>query len=266
MAWIELHQSLRDHRKVLQAADELNITPAHMVGLLSLLWLWAIDNAEDGNLSHVTSRVMSRAAQWDGDCDAFVTALKRAGFIDEGTESLHDWLDYTGRLIEQREVKRAQNRERQQRFREKQRTNKSDKKITHTSQKNNALVSDSTVPNSTVPNSTIKNIKSATEIQAERFDQFWNTYPKKVGKEAARKSWMRLKPNEELFNKILAAVENATRSSQWKQEKGRFIPNPATWLNQGRWDDELNTDGGESIGTDRGNFDGVPKLTGFHMA
>ena len=34
MAWIQIHQQLKDHRKVLAAADELDIEPAHMLGLL----------------------------------------------------------------------------------------------------------------------------------------------------------------------------------------------------------------------------------------
>ncbi len=48
MAWIQIHQQLKDHRKVLAAADELDIEPAHMLGLLISFWLWAIDNAPDG--------------------------------------------------------------------------------------------------------------------------------------------------------------------------------------------------------------------------
>ena len=28
-------------------------------------------------------------------------------------------------------------------------------------------------------------------------------------------------------------------SAQWQRDNGQYIPHPATWLNQGRWDDEL---------------------------
>jgi hypothetical protein len=28
-------------------------------------------------------------------------------------------------------------------------------------------------------------------------------------------------------------------SAQWQKDNGQYIPNPATWLNQGRWDDEI---------------------------
>ena len=71
------------------------------------------------------------------------------------------------------------------------------------------------------------------------FDRFWAAYPRKVGKQAARKSWSRLKPSAELTQRILDAVEYQKGSRQWRENNGQFIPNPATWLNQGRWEDEL---------------------------
>ena len=64
-------------------------------------------------------------------------------------------------------------------------------------------------------------------------------YPRKVGKELAKKTWKKLKPDAELFGEIIAAVGRAKTSGQWQRDGGRFIPNPATWLNQGRWEDEL---------------------------
>jgi hypothetical protein len=77
--------------------------------------------------------------------------------------------------------------------------------------------------------------KTLTE---RRFDEFWAAYPKKVGKKAARASWGKLKPDTELHDKIMTAVGRARVTEQWQREGGRYIPNPTTWLNQGRWDDE----------------------------
>ena len=73
----------------------------------------------------------------------------------------------------------------------------------------------------------------------DRFDEFWTLYPKKNGKKEAHKSWSRIKPSDELFNRILDAVRQAKLSDQWQRDNGRYIPNPATWLNQERWDDVL---------------------------
>ena len=38
---------------------------------------------------------------------------------------------------------------------------------------------------------------------------------------------------------ILAAIEAQKKSEQWVKDGGQYIPHPATWLNQGRWDDQV---------------------------
>lgn len=74
---------------------------------------------------------------------------------------------------------------------------------------------------------------------AERFERFWNVYPKKVGKKEAEKAFEKIKVNDELLGKMVATIEKAKASTQWQKQNGQYIPNPATWLNQGRWEDEL---------------------------
>jgi hypothetical protein len=109
-------------------------------------------------------------------------------------------------------------------------------------------------------------------IQEKRFNEFWSVYPKKVGKAAAKKSWARVKPNAELHSSIMKAVEAQKRSEQWQRENGRYIPNPATWLNQGRWDDEIgtgypNTNIRSDPKTESGNGqERTYKLSGFKMS
>lgn len=76
---------------------------------------------------------------------------------------------------------------------------------------------------------------------ASGFDEFWELYPKKVGKIDAKKAWRKIKQPQTIMPKIIAAIETQTRSSQWKKDNGQFVPNPATWLNRGSWDDELET-------------------------
>lgn len=67
------------------------------------------------------------------------------------------------------------------------------------------------------------------------FDTFWRVYPKKAGKDAARRAFEKRKPDAELFDLMLAAI---SEQRQWDQWKRGYIPNPATWLNEGRWHDE----------------------------
>jgi len=72
------------------------------------------------------------------------------------------------------------------------------------------------------------------------FETFWKAYPKKVGKLDAQRAWKKNK-HPDIF-KILEVIEKQKTSREWTEEKGRFIPNPATWINQGRWDDEPGTE------------------------
>lgn len=74
---------------------------------------------------------------------------------------------------------------------------------------------------------------SALGVDA-KFDAFWQAYPKKTGKGAARKAWSKVKPDLVI---ALKALEWQKQSDQWRKDGGQYIPNPATWLNQGRWED-----------------------------
>ena len=71
-----------------------------------------------------------------------------------------------------------------------------------------------------------------------RFTSFWNEYPKKAGKVIAERAFNRLNPSKTLFDKVLEDVRQRKQSEQWQKEKGKFILNPATYLNQRRWEDE----------------------------
>ncbi|CAB4133846.1 Protein of unknown function DUF1376 [uncultured Caudovirales phage] len=68
----------------------------------------------------------------------------------------------------------------------------------------------------------------------EGFEAFWEIYPKKVGKGAARKIWEKSRP---MLSTVLLALQWQIESAQWRKNNGQFIPNPATYLNQERWQD-----------------------------
>lgn len=81
--------------------------------------------------------------------------------------------------------------------------------------------------------------KELDMILENRFEKFWEAYPKKVGKKVAKKVWLKLKPTEDMLNVMLKAINICKFSRQWQSDEGRYIPNPATWLNQERWKDEI---------------------------
>ena len=115
MAWIKVEQTLVNHNKVLDVADDLQIGVPQATGMMILLWLWALDNAPDGSLDKVRPRSLATAAQWDGDPDAFVEALKNAHLLDvteDGSLYLHDWHEYGGKLTAKREAEKERSRRR----------------------------------------------------------------------------------------------------------------------------------------------------------
>ena len=73
------------------------------------------------------------------------------------------------------------------------------------------------------------------------FDVFWSSYPKKIGKAAARKAWRKAKGKPRL-GELLESINAQKKTEQWQKDNGQFIPHPATWLNQGRWDDSTTTE------------------------
>ena len=82
--------------------------------------------------------------------------------------------------------------------------------------------------------------KENTTENSESFNKFWTNYPNKKGKRIAEKIWDKLKPDKSLIEKIISSVlEHIEFDEQWKKDDGRFIPHPATFLNQGRWEDEI---------------------------
>lgn len=68
----------------------------------------------------------------------------------------------------------------------------------------------------------------------KNFDKFWTTYPRKIGKAAAKQSFFTALQKTNA-SKIIEAARDFGNSMQ-DQEK-QFIPHPRTWLRQKRWED-----------------------------
>ena len=69
------------------------------------------------------------------------------------------------------------------------------------------------------------------------FAQFYALYPRKQGRRAAEKSWDRLTRQEQA--EAYQALPNHLEYWKLKQTEKDYIPHPATWINQNRWEDEL---------------------------
>lgn len=145
MAWIESHQTLEKHGKLLGLVDALAITKHQAIGHLHCLWWWAIDSAPLGDISKYSASTIASAAGWNEyqeyayelnqahdfpkavDAGRFVAALLACGFLDGELNPdklpkdgpigcnlrIHDWLDFCGDLVKKRLERLSEKRNRQ---------------------------------------------------------------------------------------------------------------------------------------------------------
>lgn len=101
MAWIESHQTLREHPKTKRLSRLLTIDRWQAVGLLHFLWWWALDYAPEGDLSGFSDEDIADAVDWTEDAERLVRALTQAGFLEE-TLHIHDWDTFAEKRIARR--------------------------------------------------------------------------------------------------------------------------------------------------------------------
>ena len=139
------------------------------------------------------------------------TELVEAG-IWESIEGGFQILNYTEYQTPKAEVekKREQGRERLARFKEKR--------------VSNAL--------ETLPDNRVQNTDNINKYSPS-FDDFWNAYPLKVGKGAARKAWLKAVTKAEPS----LIIEGVKRYANDPNRDPAYTAHAATWLNAERWTD-----------------------------
>src|SRR5665648_861683 len=217
MSWIESHQEVGRHPKTKKLARLLEVSVVTVVGHLHYLWWWALDFAQDGYIGKYDEFDIAEACLWVGDHQAFVEALLQSGFVDQ-TESgllIHDWFEYAGRLITQKEIKREKTNERVKRFRNKSaKTCNADVTLCNAPTVPNLTVPDLTVPNPTLPKFNIINIISR---EAELVGQPDSDPSKPLGTQAvhrAAKNWGRSIPKGDVDSMVAWCVEFSTKGSK----------------------------------------------------
>ena len=88
-------------------------------------------------------------------------------------------------------------------------------------------------------NNTVNTTKNITVNNIGDFDSFWTFYPRKAGKEAARKAWAKLRPDQHIMQMILDNVRERVEKGEWRKDNQSYILHASTYLNQKRWEDEV---------------------------
>ena len=82
-----------------------------------------------------------------------------------------------------------------------------------------------------------KRTPSLPKWKPERFQKFWEFYPRGENRQRAVKAWDKLKPDDETIDAMARALVWQKGCADW--QRGIGIPYAATWINQRRWEDEI---------------------------
>lgn len=140
----------------------------------------------------------------------------------------HDWLKYQPTRTKV-EGERAKTAERVAAWRDKRKEN--DEEISPSFlEEDNPTRPDPTRP----PYGVTNGVSNGVTHTVTKFDEFWELYPRKVGKTAARKAWVKAQQTADADTIINAARNYANDPNR----EPAYTAHPTTWLNEGRWDDE----------------------------
>jgi hypothetical protein len=241
--YVRVYDDLSEH----PAWEDLD--PAH-VGLWVLALGYCSRNLTDG---HVSARRLAKL----GGTDDIVTALVGAGRLhgpDHGCKDcpevpagalyVHGYLDHqrSREHVEEVSAKRAEAGRRGGRARHAQAADLQEKQSAK--QAGSKTQAEETHRQSTETKNNTRS-REAAAVAAD-FETWWAMYPRKVGKAAAAKAYAKARREVEAVV-LVDGLANATQVWRATGTEPQFIPHAATWLNAGRWADEVPLPGTEQV-------------------
>jgi len=254
--------SLPSHPKALKLMRRLGDRSFYC---LVRFWSFVAQNRPDGDITGLDIDDIELACDWRGDAGSMHQALLDLCFIEciDGKMFVHDWEDYNGfacHAKERSEKAKLAAEARWHRRNGRKNANGMPQAMQDDATSNATSMQDDATSNAPSPSpSPSPNLKDkdtplppkgGNGIEySKSFEQFWSAYPKKVGKDAAYRSWRKIaKRGGVSAAEIIASIVTQVRASHFKGSDGsNFIPNPSTWLNQGRWKDEMKTNLSQTV-------------------
>lgn len=129
MPWIESHQKLERHPKLMELCSKTGWSKDEAIGKLHRLWWWVLDFAEDGDLSKFSAAQIFGEIRGEISAETLLQIFTNTNFIDSDIK-IHDWYDYAGNYLyakyhnsNPKKLKKIQNK-----YKDNQRINKGHKK------------------------------------------------------------------------------------------------------------------------------------------
>lgn len=234
MAWISVHESV-DGSKLREFHKKLGCSKFEALGILNFLWFWGLSNADkDGLILHVDREDVERYLYGVGagcklSTKAILDALFETGWLDQIPNGIyiHDWETWQEQWYKAKE-RRESDAKRKRDSRKK------------TSFSNDTETADTPqdVPQDIPadgPGGEEESDASASSAPEEpkytpAFSQFWDAYPRKIGKGEAYKKYKARRNDGYSDAELITAAKNyALQVKKAKTEK-QYIKHPKTFL------------------------------------
>jgi hypothetical protein len=233
--WIKMRVDLADDPAVIALVDKTGLDDDHVVGKLHRLWSWADRQTIDGNAVSVTKAWLDRYLEHSG----FAEALVGVGWLVVEPDGLrfpnfdrHNGQTAKARALTAKRVAKC-------------RASKSNGvsvtgPLPEKRREENTSMSDFVGRDTAAfaKNDASQEEGAGAEQEPAAFTSFYLAYPKKQKRRDAAKAWRRLNPSPELVQTIMAALAHFKASPGWQRNNGQYIPLPASWINDCRWEDE----------------------------
>jgi len=206
-----------------------------VVGKLVRVWGWFDGMSVDGFVDACVDADVDDLARHDG----FASAMARVGWliVDGQNEriGIPDFDSHHGNSARKRLLKTA----RQRRYRKGVADRSVDAPVVASVDAKASTGVDASAT-STVHNRREQHLQQKKNqehvLQAARFDEFWSVYPIKRGKKTARAKWVSKRLDERADELITDVQKRIASDEQWLRG---FAPHASTYLQQERWEDEL---------------------------
>lgn len=231
--WLRLYTGILASKKVHSLPDS---------GFRWLINMWAMARCNDGVLPSYediawTMRVSERKAQ------EMVELLAKHHFFEQvgGKWHPHDWEEW--------QYESDVSTDRVKRFRERQRNVSETVVETYQSRDRSETDTEQRQKQSISPNGELFEFSLSPSMpkesakktwRSERFEEFWHVVWCKIGKGKAATAFTKAAKNETIAAQIImAAITQGPWLIAQAKKENRSVIHPSTWLNGGRWEDEV---------------------------
>lgn len=235
MPWFKVDDNLAFSSKVMLAGNA-------GMGLWVRAGSWSAAQLTDGFIpSHVALAL--------GSPDEATSLVKSGLWVEsDGGYQFHDWDDYQPKkddVLKEREDKRQRMADLRAKRRDAARAESvtSNSRVT-TPARAGSVTNLCSSPDPTRPDPTYIETPTVSHAQtasrssehATRFDEFWATYPRKVGKDKCRAKYTAAIKRAGDEQTVIDGAHRLAADPNLPEKQ--YIPHPTTWLERGGWNDE----------------------------